>query len=86
MELTHKEIWTAFHGMGLGAGFLLLFSAGFVSIWSLGAEGLGSVAVKRRVTRLAAGAWVMALLVWATVLLGTYMIYPWYRAKPPRGD
>jgi hypothetical protein len=27
----------------------------------------------------------MALLAWLTVILGTYVIYPWYRAKPPVG-
>ena len=27
----------------------------------------------------------MAGLAWATVLLGTFVVYPWYRAKPPAG-
>jgi hypothetical protein len=25
----------------------------------------------------------MAVLVWLTVIVGTYVVYPWYRAKPP---
>jgi hypothetical protein len=28
---------------------------------------------------------VMAVLGWLTVLTGTYIIYPWYRATPPAG-
>ena len=27
----------------------------------------------------------MAVLAWATVLSGTYIVYPWYRAHPPAG-
>jgi hypothetical protein len=27
----------------------------------------------------------MALVAWATVITGTYIVYPWYRAKPPTG-
>ncbi len=27
----------------------------------------------------------MAVLAWAAVLTGTYVIYPWYRATPPPG-
>jgi len=27
----------------------------------------------------------MAALAWLTVILGTYVVYPWYRAKPPAG-
>ena len=29
---------------------------------------------------------VMAALAWLTVLTGTYIIYPWYRAAPPLGQ
>jgi hypothetical protein len=25
----------------------------------------------------------MALIAWATVITGTYIVYPWYRARPP---
>ena len=27
----------------------------------------------------------MAVVAWLTVLSGTYLVYPWYRAKPPAG-
>lgn len=27
----------------------------------------------------------MAIVAWVTVVTGTYIVYPWYRAKPPEG-
>lgn len=27
--------------------------------------------------------WVMALVAWATVISGTFIVYPWYRAQDP---
>ena len=27
----------------------------------------------------------MAIAAWGTVITGTYVVYPWYRAKPPEG-
>ena len=83
MTLTHREIWTAAHGMVLGAGFLLLFSGTLVGLWTLKPNRL-TPSGARTVARLsAAAAWAMALLAFAAVLLGTYVVYPWYRAKPP---
>jgi hypothetical protein len=28
-------------------------------------------------------AWGMAIVAWLTVITGTWIVYPWYRAKPP---
>jgi len=85
MELTFKETWTALHGMVFGAAFLLLFSGGFVAIWNLGSSDLTPQAATRQLRRLSIGGWLMVLLVWAAIILGTYCIYPWYRAKPAAG-
>jgi hypothetical protein len=85
VQLTHRELWTAFHGMALGAGYLLAFSGALVSLWSMRAGWItpaGAVASGRR---LMIGAWAMALLAWGTILVGTLVIYPMYRAKPPKG-
>jgi hypothetical protein len=83
MELASKEMWTEVHGMLLGAGFLLAFSAGFMALWALRSDWLTEEGARRAVKRLSLGTWTMAILAWAAVLLGTYMIYPWYRAKMP---
>jgi len=84
MNLTSREIWTAIHGMVLGAGFLILFSGGFVSICGLGCASTPDLA-RRRIRWTALCLWGMAALAWLTVLLGTYVVYPWYRAKAPTG-
>jgi phosphoglycerol transferase MdoB-like AlkP superfamily enzyme len=85
MHLTFREVWTAVHGMVFGAGFLLLFSGGFIAIWNLDTEGLTREAAGRQLRRLNVGAWGMAIVLWAAVILGTYWVYPWYRATPPAG-
>ena len=83
MELTSREFWTALHGMVLGAGFLLAFSGGFAGLWGLRSDWLTTEGAKKLLRQLAIGSWAMAILAWLAVLLGTYTIYPWYRAKAP---
>jgi len=69
--------------MVLGAGFLMMFSGTLVGLWMLRPNLLTAMGA-RTVARLSgAAAWVMALLAFAAVFAGTYVIYPWYRAKPP---
>jgi hypothetical protein len=83
MTLSDREFWTAVHGMLFGAAFLLLFTGTFVGLWMLKPNWLtvGGARVCARLT--AAAAWSMAALAFATVFVGTYVIYPWYRAVPP---
>jgi hypothetical protein len=85
MSLTARELWTAFHGMALGAGFLLAFSGAFVSLWSMRSAWITPAGAAANGRRLMIGAWAMALLAWGTILVGTLVIYPMYRAKPPKG-
>jgi hypothetical protein len=83
MQLTPKEIWTALHGMFFGAGFLLAFAGVFAAICGMRAEWLSPVGVQRRRWGLIFGVWFLAIASWAAVIVGTYVVYPWYRAKPP---
>jgi len=83
MELSSREIWTAVHGMVLGAGFLLAFSGGLVGLWGLRSGWVTAEGAKKLLRQLAVATWGMAILAWLAVLLGTYVIYPWYRAKLP---
>jgi hypothetical protein len=85
MSMTVRELWTVIHGMGLGAIFLLAFAGGLAGLYSLKPEWVTITGVKERVMRLTIGTWVMAVASWLTVLSGTYIVYPWYRAKPPEG-
>lgn len=85
MSMTVRELWTVIHGMGLGAIFLLAFAGGLAGLYSLRPEWVTITGVKERVMRLTIGTWVMAVASWLTVVSGTYIVYPWYRAKPPEG-
>jgi len=85
MSMTAREFWTVIHGMGLGAIFLLSFAGGLAGLYSLRPEWVTVAGVRERVLRLTLGTGVMAVAAWLTVLSGTYIVYPWYRAKPPEG-
>jgi len=84
MHLTQREWWTALHGMIFGAGFLLAFAASIFELSSLRNEWLTPEGARRGQRRLVIGTWAMVILAWATVIVGTYAVYPWYRAKPPK--
>ena len=85
MELTNRETWTAAHGMIFGALFLLAFAGGLAGLWSLRPEWVTRAGLSERMLRLKVGVSSMALVAWVTVITGTYIVYPWYRAKPPKG-
>ena len=84
MELTSRALWTMIHGMGFGALFLLACSGALVELRRFRPSHSSSVdAGQARFLRIYLFA--MAALAWITVLTGTYVIYPWYRALPPAG-
>lgn len=85
MQLTDREFWAVIHGLVLGTVFLLAFPAGLVGLWSLKEKYLTAEGVRERMPRLLVGGWVMAIVSWLTVITGTWIVYPWYRAAPPEG-
>jgi hypothetical protein len=85
MEFSNRELWTLIHGMGFGALFLLAFGGGLAGLYSLRPELLTATGLRERMTRLVAGTWLMAIAAWGTVITGTFIVYPWYRAAAPKG-
>jgi hypothetical protein len=85
MELTDRELFTVLHGLVLGTLFLLAFGGGLAGLWSLRSPLLTSEGVEERTPRLLIGTSVMAIVAWLTVITGTFIAYPWYRARPPEG-
>jgi hypothetical protein len=85
MVLTGREIWAVIHGMMLGSLFLLAYAGGLAELINLGSKWSTEAGIASRVRRLITGTWVMAIVAWLTVITGTYIVYPWYRAKPPEG-
>ena len=85
MELSNRETWATLHGMVFGALFLLAFAGGLAGLWSLRPEWVTVNGLQERMTRLRLGVTTMAIVAWVTVITGTWIVYPWYRAKPPSG-
>jgi hypothetical protein len=85
MSLTNRELWTLIHGTGLGALFLLAFAGDLAGFYSLRPESLTAAGLRERIVRLDVGTAVMAVAAWLTVISGTWIVYPWYRARPPEG-
>jgi hypothetical protein len=85
MNMSSREIWTALHGMVFGAVFLMAFAGGFITLWDMRPGFLTTQGARRSAHRLILWTWTMAALAWVTVILGTYVVYPWYRARPPDG-
>ena len=85
MSLTTREFWTLVHGMILGSLFLLAFAGGLAGLWSLRPEFVTAAGMRDRLRRLDWGVSIMAVVAWLTVITGTWIVYPWYRAKPPEG-
>jgi branched-subunit amino acid ABC-type transport system permease component len=83
MSFTDREWWGLIHGMGFGALFLLAFAGGLAGLYSLRPGLLTEAGVAERLRRLKVGVVAMAVAAWGTVLTGTYVVYPWYRAKSP---
>lgn len=83
MSLSNRETWTLIHGMVLGALFLLGFAGGLEGLYSLRPQLLSAEGVRDRSRRLQVGVVTMAVAAWATVLTGTWIVYPWYREAVP---
>jgi hypothetical protein len=73
MEMTARQFWMLVH---LGLGAVLLHGLMKGALWLYRGE---------HVRRLAQATAAMALVAWLTAITGTWIVYPWYRAKPPHG-
>lgn len=85
MALTTHEFWTVIHGLVLGSVFLLAFASGAGRLWSLRPEFVTFDGMQKYLRRLNWGVPIMAIVAWLMVLTGTYIVAPWYWAKPPEG-
>jgi hypothetical protein len=83
MDLTSREFWALVHGILLGGAFLLAFSGGLAGFYSLRPELVTEAGVGERIRRLRIGTGAMAVLTWLTVIVGTWIVYPWYREATP---
>lgn len=88
MEITTRSLWTAIHGLGFGALYLLACSGAILELFQmtgLSASAAPAPASRRPERFLNWYLIAMTVLAWTAVLTGAYVIYPWYRAVPPPG-
>lgn len=83
MSFTGREWWTLIHGMVLGALFLLAFAGGLADLYGLRPALVTHPGITERMRRLKIGVTAMAVAAWATVITGTWIVYPWYRERTP---
>ena len=85
LSFTPREFWAVLHGVVLGGLFLLSFAGGLAGLYFLRPQWMTADGLRKQVKYLITGTWIMAIVAWLTVFTGTYIVYPWYRAKPPEG-
>ena len=85
MEITVRGLWTLIHGMGFGALYLLACSGALVELYRFTTSSAPSEFTSGQERFLKFYLITMVVLAWAAVLIGAYVIYPWYRAAPPPG-
>lgn len=85
MLFTARSIWTMTHGILLGGAALMGLSAALFYLYALRTSD-GDEVINSNSSR--ALAWLTvstAVMLWLTVLVGTYIVFPPYRATPPAG-
>lgn len=85
MELTSREIYGLIHGIILGAVFLFSYGASMVWLMSYKDEFLSEKGRIVRNKRMVPVIWILTIACWLTVISGTFITYPWYRAVPADG-
>jgi hypothetical protein len=79
VHLTYREWWSLVHGFVFGGGFLLSFAGVVIVLYGLRREDLTDRGLALHVLWLRIGSAAMAVAAWGTVILGTWVMYPWYR-------
>jgi hypothetical protein len=85
MLFTDRSIWTMVHGMVLGGAALMGLSAALFYLYAARTSDGPNVPAPNASRALAALTVLTAMMLWLTVLAGTYVVFPPYRATPPAG-
>lgn len=80
------SIWTMVHGMVLGGGAMAALFGALLLVYVGATDWVGQGGESARLSPLV-GVFSVASagLLWITVLVGTYVVFPPYRAAPPEG-
>ncbi len=85
MWISFNEFWTIIHGLTLGGLLLMIISAVLICILYMKPGWLTESGKQKNMRILNYGVWLISILTWLTIIIGTYIVYPWYRANPPQG-
>jgi hypothetical protein len=82
MQISYRELMTILHGMGCGGLLLLGFSGVLIQLYRMrhADKSAPLTLFEQKLLRLYLV--IMAVLAWAAVFSGAYIVYPWYRAHP----
>ena len=84
MLFSERSIWTMLHGIGLGGAALLGLAAALFYLYAARSPS-DSTDPAERSGAFAAVTVGTAVTLWLAVIVGTYIIFPPYRATPPPG-
>ena len=84
MLFSERSIWTMVHGIALGGAALLGLAAALFYLYAVRPTEQPAVDPTEPRAFVALTVFTAAML-WLTVILGTYIIFPPYRAAPPPG-
>ena len=82
---SERSIWTMIHGIVLAGAALLALSAGLFAFRAMPPGAATDGGGHQQARHLAWLTVCIAVLLWLTVLVGTYVNFPLYRATPPEG-
>jgi heme A synthase len=86
MELfSDLSIWTMVHGMALGGGAMGALFGALLLLYARSADPADPGREPTTPSLVGLFSVASAALLWITVLLGTYIVFPPYRAAPPEG-
>jgi hypothetical protein len=80
-----RSIWTMVHGVVFGGGALVALAAALFGLAALGSPNATDAAADRHARYIAWLLMFSAAALWLTVVVGTYVNFPPYRATPPEG-
>jgi len=85
MLFTDRSIWTMVHGIALSGAALMALSAALFALRTMGTVGGAPFATAAQSRALAGLTVFIAVTLWLSVVVGTFVIFPLYRATPPAG-
>jgi hypothetical protein len=85
MLFTTDSLWTMVHGIVLGGGAMLGLAASLFAMRTLAFSSGDGFGADRQARELGWLLVALAVGLWLAVIVGTYIVFPPYRATPPEG-